>query len=707
MLGSLFLVLILYLVFLAAAGLLAYFLVILPIPHLSGRALFGYLFFKFGGAFAILLIWLFLLKGLFKKTTVEKSSYVEIKEKDHPEIFSFIRQLCQDTRAPRPRRVYASPEVNAALVYNTSLLNLVVPPRKDLMIGLGLVNVVNLSEFKAVLAHEFGHFAQRSVKLGSYVYVANRVMHDLVYSRDALDDFVDGWSRQDFRIAFPAWGLKGMLWAIRKLLASIFEALNVLHLSLGRQMEFNADNVAVSVTGSDAIVHALSRLDFASECLTDVSRGLDAAADQHLFTDDLFYHQTRAADRLRRLRGSEQLGLPPALPEDREAQVQVFQPQEDGIPDRYRTHPTLYMREKNAKRFYVRSPQDERPAWLLFGDADGLKRDVTGRFYRHTLDRREAYKPQPARDVQHWLDAEHAEMTFDPEYQGLYDGRFIDPGKLDDLPEQPWQAEEIAAALHAWSGEVFKQQLEAFRKRQGEYQLLSNLASGEWKLKGPTFPFRGKERTAKEIKGLFEQVDKELDADIEAFNRLDRQIFHAHWSLARLADGPGDAAGPCCRELLERYRFHLAIQALFQGMQAEQGRLLSVFQYIAAKQRFEEDEFRQIQKTLEEAYNTLTLNLKDAKQWKAPALTNVEAGTSLYSLIVDRGDPLPAPVSGSSISGEWLSRLAGSVDGVLKRINRLQFKSLGALLAFQQKLRRAESGTPAGAALESVAPSVL
>ena len=92
--------------------------------------------------------------------------------------------------------------MNAALVYDTSLLNLVVPPRKDLLIGLGLVNVVNLSEFKAVLAHEFGHFAQRSVGLGSYLYVANRVMHDVIYSRDALDR-VRGCAGASKTSAFP------------------------------------------------------------------------------------------------------------------------------------------------------------------------------------------------------------------------------------------------------------------------------------------------------------------------------------------------------------------------------------------------------------------------------------------------------------------------------------------------------------------------
>jgi Zn-dependent protease with chaperone function len=180
-----------------------------------------------------------------------------------------------------------------------------------LLIGLGLVNVVNLAEFKAVLAHEFGHFSQRSVGLGSYLYVANRVMSDIIYSRDALDQFVDDWSRQDIRVSFPAWGLKGSLWVVRKILSGAYQSLNLLHLSLGRRMEFNADNVAVSVTGSDALIHGLARLEFANECLADAAHSLNAAADHGLFTDDLLYHQTQAAGRLRKLRKDECAGLPP------------------------------------------------------------------------------------------------------------------------------------------------------------------------------------------------------------------------------------------------------------------------------------------------------------------------------------------------------------------------------------------------------------
>lgn len=686
MIGGLFLFLLLYLLFIAAAGLLAYWLLVFPLPEMRGKGIFLVLVLKFGGAFAAILLWLFLFKGLFKGQRVERSSHVLLSEEDYPELFAFIRRVYQDTGAPPPRRVYVSPEVNAALIYDTSLLNLFLPPRKDLLIGLGLVNVVNLAEFKAVLAHEFGHFAQRSVGLGSYLYVANRVMHEVIYSRDALDRFVDTWAAQDIRISFPAWALKGVLWVVRKILSGTYQGLNLLHLSLSRQLEFNADNVAVSVTGSDSLIHCLARLEFASECLGDAAQSLHAAADHGLFTDDLLYHQAHAANRLRRLHKNERAGLPPELPPGPTEQVQVFQPVEDGIPDRYRTHPTDFMREQNAKRFYLRSPQDSRSPWLLFGPAARLKQEVTEQFYRHVLGRQEAYAPRPAKEVQDFIDAEHAESTYDPKYHGLFDDRFINPGELLEPSTRPWPREEAAAWMADWPPADLEEQVQTYRERQSEYHLLRGLQSGELAPKGKTFPFRNRQCTLKEVDGLLAQVDKELEANLGEFHTLDRNLFLAHWSLANHLDARSGTGAAREVELLERYRFHTALQDLLKDMIGQQAHLQALLNYLAGNAELAEADFRQVRNTLCDIHDKLEDNLTAAGSLKAPALTNVPPGTLLHALVVDRGDTDLPRLVGNNISGEWIGKLLARVDGVLSRLKRVHFKSLGSLLAFQEKL---------------------
>lgn len=693
MIASLFFFLVLYLLFVAAAGLLAYWLIMLPVPETgSGRGIGMLLIFKFGGALAAILLCLFLFKGLFKGQRVERSQYVKLNERDQPQLFAFIRQLCKDTGAPLPRYVYVDPEVNAALVYNTSLINLFVPPKKDLLIGLGLVNVVNLSEFKAVLAHEFGHFAQRSVGLGSYLHVANRVMHDIIYSRDGLDQFVDHWASIDIRISFPALGLKGVLWVIRKILGGVFEGMNVIHLSLSREMEFNADNVAVRMAGSDAIIHALSRLDFASECLADAARSLNHAADHGLFSDDLFHHQTQSAARLRKLRKDDRLGLPPALPADATEQVQVFEPEEDGIPEKYRSHPTNDMRERNAKRIYVRSQFDDRSPWLIFDNAAALKRAATQHFYEVALERHEEYAPESAESVQQFLDAEHAETTYDPCYHGLYDDRFINPGELGGQ-ETPWSRAQVEQFLSSWLGDGLQKRVEDYCRRRAEYDLLQGLKSGDLSLKGKTFEFRSQEHTARDVETLFAQVDKELDADLDDLHKLDRQVFLAHAGLARLLD-EGDG-GTRAREFAERYRFHMELQALLTKMLGDQARLHSMLNYLSDVEELTPEDFKEVKDCLREIYTTMADELEQSHNKPTPAMTNVPAGTPLHTLIADRGDTAMPRMPADQITGEWIGKLARRQDGVLDRVKRVHFKSLGSLLAFQQKLSAAFKPTAA------------
>src|SRR5918993_871281 len=87
MVGGLFVFLVPYLVVIALAGLVAYWLLTFPLPTAGGRGTFFVLVIKFGGALAAGLLCLFLVKGLFKGHSVERSTHVPLGEADHPELF--------------------------------------------------------------------------------------------------------------------------------------------------------------------------------------------------------------------------------------------------------------------------------------------------------------------------------------------------------------------------------------------------------------------------------------------------------------------------------------------------------------------------------------------------------------------------------------------------------------------------------------------
>ena len=143
-----------------------------------------------GGFFAALpalFLAVFMWKALFFVRAGSTDPGMEISETDEPGLFKFLYEIADEIGAPRPHRVFLSHDVNACVFYDLSILNFVLPSKKNLCIGLGLVNSLGRSEMKAVLAHEFGHFAQRTMAVGSYVYIGGK------WGMVQKDDKNHGW----------------------------------------------------------------------------------------------------------------------------------------------------------------------------------------------------------------------------------------------------------------------------------------------------------------------------------------------------------------------------------------------------------------------------------------------------------------------------------------------------------------------------------
>lgn len=629
------------------------------------------------------LLFLFLLKGLFKWQRESETMRVEITEAEQPRLFAFIRRLCAETGAPFPRRVFLSPDVNASVFYNSSVLSLVLPTRKNLLIGLGLVNVLNLSEFKAVLAHEFGHFSQTSMKLGGYVYVSNRIAGDIVYGRDRFDDLLSSLKSIDIRAAVFVWGFYGVQWVLRKVLEGCFRAINFCNSALSRQMEFNADLVAASVTGSDALVHALARLDVANQALMGAAEDLNAAADHRLYTRDLFHHQTQSLGFIRKLRKDPKLGEPPVLPPDPQQKLTVFEPGDDGIPLMWATHPSNFDREENLKRHYVRSPIDGRSAWLLFDNPAAVKQQVTECYYQVSRKLDGTVEFSHPETVQAFIDDEHAEMTYGEQYHTLYDSRYLEPGNVQELiaeaTRQPWATERLAGLRSDLYGAGLKDWTEKHDHRTAEFELLSGLDQGDLRIKGRDFEFRGSKVRAGDVHRLLEMVDGELTADRQWLADLDKKVFLAHYQMAR-------SLGPAVTgELVERYEFHLAVQEILRNLAGEKGQIDAALKYLSDNRELGQADFAEIVRIFSTARQALESSLRTASGLRMPALKNMQPGQALGPFLLEK--PLVPPLYSdqSSLDGKWIGAFLEQMSEVADRVKRIHFKSLGGLLALQEK----------------------
>src|SRR5262249_4517921 len=155
----------------------------------------------------------------------------------------------------------------------------------------------------------------------------------------------------------------------------------------------------------------------------------------------------KAIEYLRIFKDNAALGSPPALPESPEEKTQVFPPNETVLPPMWASHPPHYEREKNAKAIYIRSPQDDRPAWVLFDKPEALRERLTKRYYELVRPGKTS-EPRSTDNVQRFIEEDRAETIYSARYHGMYEDALISPGNIDALTKTiPGRYEQPAKVL--------------------------------------------------------------------------------------------------------------------------------------------------------------------------------------------------------------------------------------------------------------------
>ena len=455
---------------------------------------------------------------------------IEVTAEDQPRLFAFINRLADEAGAPRAHRVFLSPRVNAAVFYDLSVLNLLFPSRKNLEIGLGLVNAVSLGELKAVLAHEFGHFGQRSMAVGRWVYIAQQIAGHIIAKRDALDSFLRGLSRVDLRIAWVGWLLSLIVWSIRSLMETVFRLVVLAQRALSREMEYQADLVAVSLTGSDALIHALYKLNVADEAWERSLAFADSEAREKRSIVDLFAVQKHITEKLRHVLDDPSYGQVAPLPTDKPQEHRVFKTALAQPPRMWSTHPANSERELNAKRRYIAAKIDDRSAWELFDDVPDLKKNMTAHVFRSVQEAADV----PLEQSLGKLDEQFNRAYYDRSYRGAYLGRPLarHAKQAADLYAPALLAEHIATELAAIYPQSLTNDLTKLRGLEEEKATLQGLKEGFLTASSGVIRYRGKDLKRSDLQDALDEVQGELDKARETVLAHDRRCRAVHLAAA-------------------------------------------------------------------------------------------------------------------------------------------------------------------------------
>lgn len=325
------------------------------------------------------LVMVFLFKFLFKSHKTDLSHLVQVTRAQEPALFAVIDQVVGTVGTSLPKKVYLSAEVNAAVFYDSNFFSMFLPVRKNLQIGLGLVNSLTASELKGVLAHEFGHFSQRTMKLGSYVYNVNQVIFNMLYENDSYDRMITRWAQvHSVMDAFVSIAVK-IVHAIQWVLQKMYVLVNLSYMSLSREMEFHADDIAAAANGSEASQTSLLRIDLADFAYHSVMDYYNARIDKNLKSANVYLEQYEAIKL-----HAEDAGIPlrNGFPMVTLSDLNRFNKSKLVVKNQWASHPSIAERVQRLGHLAIPNGHyDHRPANQLLANATAWQQRFTERLF--------------------------------------------------------------------------------------------------------------------------------------------------------------------------------------------------------------------------------------------------------------------------------------------------------------------------------------
>ncbi len=390
---------------------------------------------------------LFMIKPLLARPA-RQGEPRRLRREEEPLLFAFVDRICETVGAPKPREIRVDGEVNASASFRRGFFSLF---SNDLVLTLGLPLVAGLSlpQLAGILAHEFGHFAQRAgLRLSYVIRSVNGWFARVVYERDRYDEQLQQAVKEaDYRIQVMLWVAVAFVWLSRRVLWVLMMVGHTLSSFLLRQMELDADRYEARLVGREVARSTFGDIFGLSLCF------------QHAVTsvDDL-WREGKLGDRFPRLVAARYQSLgerAPGLYADYLAESKT------GLFD---THPSdrdriaSIAREAEAGVFSC-----ELPATALFRDFEAVEKSFSSELYREILGERfhegrlVSVEESVAAQQQAAADVEVVERYLEHDPNALWRlplPRELPPPPADPLAELQQARQAMAAQREAHAMEV-------------------------------------------------------------------------------------------------------------------------------------------------------------------------------------------------------------------------------------------------------------
>ncbi len=319
---------------------------------------------------------------------------------------------------------------------------------------------------------------------------------------------------------------------------SVFSVVLMAQRALSREMEMQADLVAVALTGSDALIHALYRLQAADEAWDSALEFTNSELSQKRLVADLFAIQSRELEQMAALTGEARYGLVPPVPTEQAEQHRLFKAQLAQPPRMWSTHPLNHEREENAKRIYLAAALDSSSAWAIFDDTQALRENVSARLQQTATEA----VPSPIEETLARFDKRFDHEYFDRRYRGVFLGRspVLHTESISELYGTP--EDDMNGALSTPHPASLTDQIERLRNLESELAQLESVHDGSMKATGGILRHRGQSLRVRDLPAAIETVRGETCVARAALQEYDRRCRTVHRQCAQRIGAGWEAA---------------------------------------------------------------------------------------------------------------------------------------------------------------------
>jgi len=468
------------------------------------------------------LISYFLIKFLFKKHITDRSDLTEITRNDEPQLFQMIDEIVKQAGTDFPKKVYLAYDVNASVFYDSSFWSMFLPIKKNLIIGIGLVNACTKQELKAILAHEFGHFSQRSMKVGSYVYNVNQIIFNLVNEDESYRNTVQGWANASGYFAIFAELAIKITQAIQWILRKMYAFVNIRHMALSREMEFHADEVAANIAGSIALEESLLRLDLAGNSYSSVIDFYNGKIEESQTSKNIYKEQNFVMNFLAK---ESELELKYNLPVVKISEAGLFNKSKLVIENQWASHPSTEDRVGKLKQLNIIKDSDNSSARNLFKNIDTTEEKLTSKIFSN-VEYKQLKSELELETFQNEFEKNYNKDTFDKIFNNYYDHK--NPNQFDFDSAIPSQG--VLSFDELFSKDKVES-VYTLIALENDKNTISSIADKSFDIK--TFDYDGRKFKAKEAKNLIPKLDEQIKNLQEEITQNDINIYHYFLNLAK------------------------------------------------------------------------------------------------------------------------------------------------------------------------------